>query len=146
MLMGTGMVKVIPPGSWDFKDQAVQLVKLASTGLRGNDFKALVKRASFSFADKLRNVSLKPGDVPVHIIALGATEFYGPNRNGDGFKEATCRKCHDSFVKYARWYRNHANKEPDKSYGHIKFSHYNEDMHRIELLGVLNGTKEAAER
>lgn len=68
------------------------------------------------------------------------------NRNGDAFSEATCRKYHDTFRKHARWYRNHVNKDPAKSYGYIKASAYNEVMKRIELLVMLNATKEAAER
>jgi hypothetical protein len=140
------MLKVIPPDSYRFDEQTVQLIKVANSGLRGSDLKALIKRAGFNFADALRRADLKSGDVPVHVIALGATEFYGPNRNGDGFKEATCRKYHSTFVKYARWYRNHQNKDPEKSYGFIKYSEFNDEMKRIELLVILNGTKEAAAR
>ena len=138
----------IIPSSWDYKqDEPVnQLIKVAHAGLRGYDLKCLVKRAGYAFADQMRRFPLQPGDVPVHNLALGATEYYGPNRNGDGFKEATSRKCHESFVKYARWYRHHQNKDVNKSYGLIKSSFYNPDMNRIELLIFLNGTKEAADR
>lgn len=141
-----GMIKVVSTGSWDFDTEPVQLIKVASNGLRGSDLQQLVKRASHSFADAVRRADLKPGDIPIHVIALGATEFYGPNRNGDGFKEATCRKHHGSFVKHAKWYRNHQNKNPEKSYGFIKHSEFNEKMKRVELLCILNGTKEAAHR
>jgi len=141
-----GMIKVVPVGSWNWDTEPVQLIKVANSGLRGSDLQQLIKRASHNFADAVRRADLKPGDVPVHVIALGATEFYGPNRNGDGFKEATCRDHHGSFVKHARWYRNHANKDPEKSYGYIKHSEFNEKMKRVELLAVLNGTKEAAAR
>lgn len=141
-----GMIKVVPTGSWDFDVEPVQLIKVAHSGLRGSDMQQLIKRASHSFADAVRRADIKPGDIPVHVIALGATEFYGPNRNGDGFKEATCRQHHDSFVKHARWYRNHQNKDPEKSYGFIKHSEFNDKMKRVELLAILNGTKEAAAR
>lgn len=140
------LVKIIEPGSQKFDVPVSQLIKMSSDGLRGNDLRSLIKRASHAFADAMRRVELKPGEVPVHLIALGATEFYGPNRNGDGFKEATCRRYHGTFVKYARFYRNHVNKDPRKGYGIVKLSHYNEDMHRIELLVALNSTREAAER
>ena len=141
-----GMIKVVPVGSWNWDTEPIQLIKLANSGLRGNDLQHLIKRASHNFADAVRRADLKPGDVPVHVIALGATEFYGPNRNGDGFKEATCRQHHGSFVKHARWYRNHQNKDPEKSYGFIKHSEFNDKMKRVELLAILNGTKEAAHR
>lgn len=140
------MIKIIPPGSYTLGEEVARLVKYASSGLRGGDLTALIKRAGHEFADKVKNLDLKPGEVPVHLIALGATEAVGPNRNGDGFKCASCRRYHDTFVKHARWYRNHKNKDESKSYGIVKLSMYNEAMKRVELLVALNGTKEAAER
>lgn len=141
------MLKVIAPSSQEFDAPVMQMVKVSERGLRGNDLTELVKRASHDFVELVRTPGLiKAGDVPVHLIAIGATEFYGPNRNGDGFTESTCRDRHREFVKHARWYRNHANKNPAISYGLVKGSQYNERMHRIELLCVLNGTKEAARR
>lgn len=144
--MDAAFVKVLAPGGYDFGEAVTSLIKVPRTGLRGNDFRDFVKRAGYQFADAVGKLDLKPGDVPLHVIALGATEFFGPNRNWDGFKEAACRKYHDTFVKFARWYRDHDNKDPAKSYGFVKLSSYNERMRRIELLAVLNGTKEAAAR
>lgn len=140
------MLKIITPSSWQFDEPIAQMIKISSQGLKGADLSLFIKRAGHSFADELQNIELTPGEVPVHLIAIGSTEFYGPNRNGDGFKEATCKKDHDSFVKHARWYRNHKNKNPDKSFGVVKASSYNPDMKRIELLVTLNSTKEAADR
>lgn len=68
------------------------------------------------------------------------------NRNADAFKEAVCRDRHDTFVKHAKVYLNHRNKNPKISYGVVKASAYNEDMHRIELLLAINNSKKAAER
>ncbi len=140
------MIKITSPDSQDFGVPAVEMVKQSSRGLRGDDLKSFIKRAGHEFADKLRDVNVAPGEQLVHLIAIGATESYGPNRNGDGFKSATCRKYHPTFVKHARWYRNHQNKDEAKSYGIIKMSAFNEAMKRIELLVALNGTKEAADR
>ena len=139
-------IKVIRPGDQDFGEQQTQLVKLSSRGLRGDDLNEFIKRAGFKMADTVRNMSFAPGETPIHLIALGATEYYGPNRNGDGFTEACCKQYHDTFVKHARFYRNHANKDTKKSYGIIKASMYNDAMHRIELIAALNGTKEVAAR
>ena len=111
------MLKIITPGSWNFDEPIVQIVKVASGGLRGDDLRSFIKRAGHNFADKIQNIDLSPGEVPVHLIALGATEFYGPNRNGDGFTEATCKKYHDTFRKNARWYRNHKNKDTKNHQG-----------------------------
>ena len=141
-----GMVKIITPGSYDFHEPVAQMVKTASRGLRGSDLDAFVKRASVQFLDKMASVEFGPGEVPVHLIAVGATESYGPNRNGDGFKRAACEKYHPTFKKYARWYRHHENKDPSKGRGIIKLSAYNEEMDRIELLVSLFSTKEAADR
>lgn len=140
------MLKIITPSSWQFDEPIAQMVKVSSRGLHGDDLASFVKRAGHRFADEIQNIELKPGDVPVHLIAIGATEYYGPNRNGDGFKEACCKDFHDTFVKHARWYRNHKNKDPLKSFGLVKASSYNDKMQRIELLVTLNSTDEAAGR
>jgi hypothetical protein len=142
------MIKAIGAGSQDFGEPIVQLVKLSGRGLLGFDRSQFVKRASaqlVSEIDRLRP-RLQPDEHLIHLLAIGATEDYGANRNGDGFTRATCERHHPSFVKFARFYRSHKNKDPSKSYGTIKASEYNERMKRIELLVALNGSKEAAER
>ena len=140
------LTKVITPGSQYFQEPIMTQIKMARGGLRGDDLQAFVKRASVQFIDKMASLRFGPGEIPVHLIAVGATEYYGPNRNGDGFKEATCRGWHPTFEKYARWYRNHDNKDTAKGRGMIRATAYNEPMHRIELIVGLNGTKEAADR
>ena len=143
------MVKIISPSGWDFDAPIASTIKIASRGLTGADRSDFVKRAgdaSNIFLPYLDKVKFAADEEPVHLIALGASEAYGPNRNGDGFKEATCKSCHDSFVKHAKWYRNHKNKDPLQSYGTVKLSAYNPTMRRVELLVGLNKTKEAADR
>ena len=139
-------VKLITPGSYNFHEPVAQQVKVSRQGLRGADLDAFVKRASVQFIDKLASIKFQPGEVPIHLLAVGAQEYYGANRNGDAFSEAVCRECHPTFQKYARWYRDHQNKDPKKGRGIIKASAYNGDMKRIELLVALNATKEAADR
>ncbi len=146
------LIKRTVPGAYDFGCAPVELIKTASAGLRGHDLQQLIKRAGHQFVDSMRSVRLEPGEVPIHLIAIGATEYYGPNRNGDGFKCAACRKFHKTFEtkpvtkEGAYWYRNHQNKDPKKSYGVVKLAAFNEAMKRIELLVALNSTKEAADR
>jgi hypothetical protein len=140
------MIKIIAPGSYDFGEAMVSLIKLSSRGLRGNDLQAFIKRAGDEAAHRFKSLTFKPGEVPIHLIALGTTEAIGPNRNGDGFKCANCKRFHDTFVKYARYYRNHQNKDPKKSYGYVADSYFNDPMQRIELFCGWNGTKEAADR
>jgi hypothetical protein len=140
------MIKVIQANSQDFSEPVASLIKVSSRGIIGNDRVNLVKRAGAEFVHKLENIKFANDEIPVHLIAIGATEDYGPNRNGDGFKRACCKQYHDTFVKHARFYRDHLNKNPAKSYGLVKASAYHEPMRRIELICALNGTKEAAER
>lgn len=140
-----GMVKIIPPDSWDFGEAQTQLIKVSSRGLLGSDKTDLIKRAGDEFAHFMSQGSVPKGMVPLHNISHGAWEKFGSNRNGDCFDNETCRDRHTTFVKYGRYYRHHQNRDPAKSYGIIKASHFNEKMGRVSLLIFLNGTKEAAE-
>lgn len=144
------MTKIFSPSGWDFDCPIASHIKIANGGLRGHDRQSFIKRAgdtvSNIFLPYLDSVKIAKDEVPVHLIAIGASEAYGPNRNGDGFREAICRDHHDSFVKHARFYRNHKNKDPRISYGYVKLSAYNPRMRRIELLTVLNAEKSAADR
>ena len=73
---------------------------------------------------------------------MGASEFYGPNRNGDAFRESELIKTHKTFETNAHVYKSHVNKDPAKSYGKVVKSFYNPDMHRVELiLEIDNGLK-----
>ncbi|NDD52773.1 hypothetical protein EBZ39_02645 [bacterium] len=140
------MIKVIQPQSQEFSDPVASLIKISSRGLIGNDKQDLIKRAGAEFAHKLENIKFAKDEIPVHLIAIGATEDYGCNRNGDGFTRECCKNYHHTFEKFARFYRDHANKNPAKSFGVVKASAYHEPMHRIELVVALNGSHDAAER
>lgn len=140
------MIKVIQPHSQDFSEPVAALIKVSSRGIIGHDEQAFVKRAGAEFVEKVSTIKFAKDEIPVHLIAIGATEDYGPNRNGDGFTRDCCSKYHNTFEKFARFYRDHANKNPAKSFGLVKASYYNEPMKRIELICALNGSKEAAER
>jgi len=142
------MIKYVSPSGWDWDRPIAVPIKMSSRGLIGADRREFIKTASHVFLDCLDNIKVAKDEVPIHIIALGASEAYGPNRNGDGFTAATCKKHHPSFVKFARWFRNHKNK-PEKGHPHfglIKASAWNEPMKRVELLAVLNAEKSACER
>jgi hypothetical protein len=140
------MTKIIDPRGWDFDRPIAVTVPISSRGLIGNDRTDFIKTAGHQFLKLIDEIKVAKDEVPVHLIALGASEGWAANRNGDGFKEATCRQYHDTFVKHARAYRDHANKNPEKSYGIVKASIYNDVMRRVELLTLLNATKTACER
>jgi hypothetical protein len=142
------LIKFVSPSGWDFDQRILEPIKVSSRGLIGADRSEFLKRASHAFLPSLDNIKFAKDEVPVHLIALGASEAYGPNRNGDGFKEATCRQHHDTFVKFAKFFRNHKNKAErgDPFFGVVKASAYNEDMRRVELLCALNAEKSAVDR
>ena len=123
-----------------------QLVKVAGRRLRGEDRRRLEKRASGTLLHELESAmqKLADGEALIHLLAIGSTERYGANRNGDGFRKKACQQYHPTFVKYARFYRNHANRDPSKSYGRVIASGWNPEMDRIELFVGLNETEKAA--
>lgn len=141
-------VKTVSPCGWDFDRPAVMPIKVSSRGLIGNDRTEFLKTASVALANKIDNIKIAKDEEPVHIIALGAYEAYGPNRNGDAFDERNCRDHHDTFTKHARYYRNHKNKPHlgHPHYGIVKASAYNEQMKWVELLALLNAQKSATDR
>lgn len=147
------MEKIVEVGSWPrMSDQCVQFIKVSSRGLIGQDRKQFLEKraAHHHFVDAIDSgrIKLAKGDLPIHILAVGATEGYGCNRNGDGFNEATCRSQHPTFAKHAKYFRHHRNKleRNDPYYGAVKLSAYNEPMRRIECLTIGNMDKEAADR
>ncbi len=142
------IIKYVSPSGWDWDRPVAMEIPISSRGLIGNDRADFVKSAGHMFLDDLDKIKFAKDEVPVHLIALGASEAYGPNRNGDGFKEATCKQHHDTFVKFARFFRNHKNKPErgDPHFGVVKSSAYNDKMRRVELLVALNKEKSAVDR
>lgn len=135
--------------------------------LRGGrlDSGRVTKHASEAL-DYIKNVSPEPGKTHLLLLAMGAEETYGPNRNGDGFseypvpargKEATARgerwwvapgqeltQTYRTFESNpARAFRHHQNKDPDKASGYVKRAFWNPRMHRVELLTVIDNEKDA---
>lgn len=138
-------VKTIDPQAWNFDQPPLELIKAAVSG-GATDLQHFIKRAGHYLGETLRRLEFPKDELPAHLIAVGATEYYGPNRNADGFREAVCKQYGQTFKKYARFYRNHRNKDPKISYGVVKEALYNPDMHRIELIVGINKTAAAAQR
>lgn len=78
---------------------------------------------------------MKPpkGMTGIHLVALGDSEAYPMNRNGDLFPMEACKKYYNTFVEHGHVFEHHRNKDPKKAIGQIKAAAYNPDMHRIEL-------------
>jgi hypothetical protein len=142
------MIKIITPDAQDFSAPVASLIKISRQGLRGVDLAAFEKRAGAITAHEIAKLAkdLREDEPLIHMLAIGATGAFGPNRNGDGFTAEVCKRQHPTFVKHARFFRDHQNKNKAKSYGLVKWSGFHDPMKRIELVVALNGSKEAAER
>lgn len=124
------MIKLIRTSDTTWNDAVTTLIKVSSRGsVEGFD-----KFASASL--KAEFEKLEPSDkyAWIHTLAIGSTEGFGPNRNGDGFREQELRDHHHTFTKHAHVFENHKNKDPAKAIGVLKFSAYNDDMRRCELI------------
>jgi len=101
--------------------------------------------SSGAFAPEIVNFisSLKPtlNKLYALINAMGASEFFSCNRNGDAFYEDALKKYHPTFVSKGHPYMHHINKDPNKAYGKVVFSAYNDLMHRVELIVEYDTTK-----
>lgn len=104
-----------------------------------NSLSPLTKVASAKEALKFEKT---PGQTDLHVIALGAYEGTGFNRNLDGFTAEDCKNRHHTFKDAGRAvHRHHKNKKTDVKYGTIKASAYNDPMRRIELIIGLDNDK-----
>ena len=79
--------------------------------------------------------SIKPDPSKSYILlnAMGTTETWGQNKNGDIWKEADLKSSYKTFEK-AGVYEHHQNKDINKSVGQVKFAYFNDEMQRVELL------------
>lgn len=105
-----------------------------------------IKSASAAFMRE-KIAEFKPDDrhFMQHLIAMGAHERYGWNRNGDTFTRDELMKTHPSFTKHAHLYREHRNSDPATlGIGFVKASAYNPEMDWVELL--VWGDKRKAEK
>ncbi|MEM2174164.1 MAG: hypothetical protein QXI58_00865 [Candidatus Micrarchaeia archaeon] len=76
--------------------------------------------------------SPKKDKVYVYLVALGAGEYWGPNKNGDFFPESELKKYYKTFEN-ALVYRRHIHKK-EKAIGKVLKAFWNDKMKRVELL------------
>lgn len=126
------MIKVVRPDSFNFDQPVATLVDVHSHGVDS----CWLQKSAAVLTKELSEIRPEAGKTFMHLIALGDVEHYGANRNGDMFPKVANTAYHDTFVKYANFYRHHRNKPArgDKIYGNVKCSAYNPDMHRVELI------------
>lgn len=71
----------------------------------------------------------------IHLIAMGNSDQYGFNRNGDYFAGDVLEKRAHTFVTNGHMFREHANKDPKKAIGRVKWAGYDpKGMQRVELI------------
>lgn len=142
--MYKGLIKFSSTDDWRWDVEPVQLIHNVNT---------LTKAGSDN--SELR-VEKTAGQTDALVIALGAYEGTGANRNGDIFKEAECLKNYKTFIKSGSkskdgkydgraLNRHHKNKPEDPKYGNIKAAAYNHKMKRIELVIGMDNDKCAEE-
>jgi hypothetical protein len=98
-----------------------------------------------------QNLSPEPDKTYLHILALGAGEFYGSNLNNDYFPWDGLSHDHTKIPhKYVHGYKtflnahafaHHQNNDPTKAYGDVLVSVLNEKMKRVELIAVVDHAK-----
>jgi hypothetical protein len=142
--MYRGLIKFSSTDDWRWDVDPVQLIHSVNTLTKaGADNSELRAEKTAGQTDAL-------------VIALGAYEGTGANRNGDIFKEAECLRNYKTFVKSGSkgkdgkydgraLNRHHKNKPEDPKYGNIKAATYNNKMKRIELVIGLDNDKCAEE-
>lgn len=111
-----------------------------------DDFKisGLVKKAETDdrISTFAKNIQPDPGKIYVHILALGAGEFYGANKNADFFPAETLKNYYETFVTSPAYiYRHHVNRDPTIAMGKVIYAIYNDRMARVELIAWIDRVK-----
>jgi len=131
-----------------------------------HDLGRVTKSASEAL-DYIKHVVPEPGKTHLLLLAMGAEETYGPNRNGDGFSEypVPARSKEAASNNNDRWwiapgqeltktyrtfetnpahaFKHHQNRDPGKASGYVKRAFWNPRMHRVELLTMIDNEKDA---
>lgn len=136
----------------------IQLNELSDNGeptiqiVRPYEVSRHIKMASEAI-DFINHVKPEPGKTLLLVLAMTAGEYYGPNRNGDGWPEEPLQvgptkitadevlPKHYHTFENAHVFKHHVNKDPAKAIGDIVKAFYNWPMHRVELLIRLDNRK-----
>lgn len=93
----------------------------------------LRKEASAESVEYFNKLKPKKDHLYFLVVAMTASEYYSANRNGDYFKEDDLKKYYKIFENSGVFW-NHDNKDPNKSFGKVLKSFYNDKMHRVEIV------------
>lgn len=129
--------KIIYQDSSEELLQAVAANGEAMTTLIDYDH-GLQKAASSAMVSRDLLEKFRPEDdskAAIHLIAMGNSDQYGFNRNGDWFSGPVLEKRAHTFVTNGHVFREHRNKDPKKAIGHVKWAGYDpKGMQRVELI------------
>ena len=107
--------------------------------------KKVQRRQQFAFKDyaflKIKKIEEISYDAPVYNIEVENDHSYtiqniavaNSNKNGDYISEEVLKKYFKTY-EVSGIYKHHLNKDPRKSLGKVLLSHYNPQMHRVELI------------
>jgi hypothetical protein len=138
-------------------EQTIQPGVVWHNGRPFTDVAGGVTKTAGEALDYIKNVKPVPGKTLVLVLALGAEEAYGPNRNGDGFPEKPVKakdgkgywvEPGEELVKHYKTFENghafqhHVNKDPAKASGKVLKSFWNDKMKRVELLVAIDNDKD----
>ena len=155
--------KVIYPDSFNFHAGTQTVNKIDFVNRRGY-VTGLSNKTASDVDIFVKGITPDKDHSYIHLISLGAYEWYGPNKRGDGFNESgytfkpphPCDKDHitidlegglkefhnPGFMANGKVYREHhsilSGGEPQ---GEVVFATYNEPMHRGELVIKLENDK-----
>lgn len=130
------MYKLIDSSSF-FDQEDLQVTVLNAPGSLDSLVKCAADDRVQSFV--LESLKPEPGKMYLHINAMGAGEYYGPNRNCDYFPEENLKRYFKTFeTSPAHVFRHHINKDPARAIGRVIFALYNERMHRVELVAEVD--------
>lgn len=127
------LVKLIDASSFFPDEPQVNIIDFDKT-------KGMLKQAADSrVAAFTSSIMPEPDKIYVHILAMGAGEYFGANRNADYFPENNLLDHYKTFeTSPAHIFRNHINKDPKKAIGQVIFAIYNERMHRVEVVAWID--------
>lgn len=136
------MIEKIIPG-----DSQEELIKQAGCLIQVYESRRHIKQAAsrqFSRSD-LEALAPPPGKFASHAITMGSSDFFGVNRNFDGWTDKELKERHPTFVTHGRNYREHNNKDKSAAVGEIKAAKFDPDLHRGEIVMWTDIDKAASE-
>lgn len=130
---------------------------------KGDSIQKLAGSMMPEIQEWLRGYTPNKKEIVVLVNALGASEFWGQNSNGDRFSWDSLSHCCDDHVGVyhpidtftgkpvppygyrtfldAHPFAHHRNKDPNRSFGSVALSVLNRKMRRIELVVIVDRAK-----